>query len=278
MSINKIYRSVPGRAFIILMQKAGLFSLAGFFLRTGISKRLIPGYIKKHKIDMSDFRSQKYESFAEFFARKRETSNYILNPDILISPCDGQLSIYPITDNLNIAMKGSRYRVADLVPDDAAAARLGGGLCLVFRLQASDYHHFCAFDNMTVKKTQYIPGVLHSVQPIACEKEPVYRLNRRWWSLLNTMHFGEAVQIEIGAMLVGDVRFEKKSGWLYRGDEMGHFELSGSTIVIMLSPNVSRQLYFGSEFDDALYGVREIPVRMGKKIGVLRNVEKNGIN
>lgn len=272
MSIDSIYNCPFGRAVIVLLQKTGSFHLANWFLRTNISKKIIPGYIKKRHIDMQDFQGQEYHSFAEFFSRKRDTGYYVLNPEVLISPCDGLLSIYSIQEDLNIPMKGSHYRLVDLVPDEAVAEQFMDGICLVFRLQASDYHHFCAFDDAVISKTGFIPGELHSVQPIACEKLPVYRLNRRWWSQLNTTHFGNALQIEVGAMLVGGVHFAKESGWLSRGEEMGNFELAGSTILLMLSANVSKHLEFANEFSDAYNGVREIPVRMGEKIGVLNHV------
>lgn len=278
MSVESIYKNPFGRFAVGLLQKTGAFRFANRFLKSGISKRMIPGYIAKHQVDMQDFQGQDYGSFAEFFARKRYGSSFSSNPEVLISPCDGLLSIYPITEDLIIPMKGSHYRMVDLIPDEAVAEQLAGGICLVFRLQASDYHHFCAFDDAVVTKANFIPGKLHSVQPIACETLPVYRLNRRWWSQLYTAHFGNAVQIEVGAMLVGGVHFMKESGWFYRGDEMGNFELSGSTVLLMLSSEVREQLNMQPGFSDAFGGKTEIPVSMGEGIGVLTDAQNSGIN
>ncbi len=270
MNINLLYKSPFGRFIVVLLQKTGVFCLGNWFLKTHMSYHMISRYIKKHQIDMTDFKGQKYQTFAEFFSRKRENTSYIVNPDMLISPCDGLLSVYPITEGMNIAMKGSYYQISDLVPDRTLADQFVDGICLVFRLQASDYHHFCAFDDAVMKKANFIPGELHSVQPIVCEKIPVYRLNRRWWSVLDTVQFGQAVQIEVGAMLVGSVNFAKEEGWIHKGEEMGNFELAGSTIILMLSSQIRRHLELDCKFHDAYYGAVEKRVYMGEGIGVLR--------
>lgn len=272
MSVKFLYQTAVGRMLLKIMQKSGLFRIMTRYLRTKASKVWIPGYIKKNRIDMQLFSEQTYDSFADFFARKRNGICIAMNPTALISPCDGLLSVYPITDGMNIPMKGSRYRMSDLVPDENITEMFQDGLCLVFRLQASDYHYFCAFDDCVVQETHYIPGQLHSVQPIACEKVPVYRLNRRWWSLINSATFGQVIQIEVGAMLVGGVSFRPRiGGRLQRGDEMGNFELAGSTVILLLNAEVRRHLQFLFPFQRAMDGKAEVPVRMGEGIGVLRN-------
>ena len=159
----------------------------------------------------------------------------------------------------------------DLVPDEDVAPLFRGGLCLIFRLQASDYHHFCCFDDGTLLKTVHIPGQLHSVQPIALQHYPVFRLNRRWWSALETEHFGTAVQIEIGAMMVGDVHFSVDKGSCFRrGDEMGFFTLAGSTIAVLLDASAREKLVFDNEIMPSFEGRTEVAVRMGSVIGSVK--------
>lgn len=271
MSVDFLYQSAIGRLELKLLQNLGLYRLASGYLRTRMSKRMIPGYIEKNNIDMSDFEGLEFRSFAEFFSRKRESSTFDESPDVLISPCDGLLSVYPITSEMSIPMKGSHYRICDLIPEREIAEQYNDGLCLIFRLQASDYHRFCAFDDATLVDTHFIPGQLHSVQPIACETVPVYRLNRRWWSILETEHFGKVLQIEIGAMLVGGVSFAKERGDFKRGEEFGNFELAGSTIMLLLTSEVKNSLRLYDSFDDALGGETEVPITMGKGVGTLKN-------
>ena len=73
-------------------------------------------------------------------------------------------------------------------------------------------------------------------KPIACETVPVFTLNRRSWCLLETEHFGPVVQTEIGALVVGGIVNAKENCSFVRGEEKGHFDLSGSTISLLLEP------------------------------------------
>ena len=74
---------------------------------------------------------------------------------------------------------------------------------MVVRLCANDYHHYCYIDDGFQGRNHFVKGLLHSVQPIALENAPVYRQNRRMWTILDTVNFGKVAQIEIGALLVG---------------------------------------------------------------------------
>ena len=270
MKADFFYRSVPGRSIMKVCQKSGAFRVAAWALRTPPSRRLIPRYIKRNGIDMTPYEGQRYRSYAEFFARSKASAAIESEPEELISPCDGLVSAYPVTPELEIPMKGSHYHLTDLLPSPELAENFCGGLCLVFRLEASDYHHFCCFDDARLLARGFIPGQLHSVQPIACDRVPVYRLNRRWWSLLETRNFGLAVQIEVGAMLVGGVRCAGPQSVLRRGEDMGNFELCGSTVLLLLGPEVRRRLEFSPPFTEAMEG-REVRTSMGEKLGRLRD-------
>lgn len=269
MKADFFYRSAPGRACLLAMERMGMFTLMARLMHTRASKCLIPGYIKHNRIDMTPFAGQRYDSFAAFFTRRREDTPCAAAPDALISPCDGLLSMYAVTEDMTVPMKGSAYALTDLLPDEALARQYQNGLCLVFRLEASDYHHFCAVDDGRLTRTHYIPGRLHSVQPIALRHVPVFRLNRRWWSVLETERFGAAVQIEVGAMAVGGVTFYAAEGRLQRGREMGCFELAGSTILLLLRPEAALRLTFLPSIAPAMNGETEVRVAMAAPIAVL---------
>ncbi len=280
MNANFFYNTAFGRGVFGFLQKIHIFRPVAGFLHTKASKCMIGNYIKKNGIDMRPYGDRTYSSFAEFFARKREDLSFEKDPEALIAPCDSLLSVYGIGEDLEIPMKGSLYTISDLIPDKDTAALFADGLCLVFRLEASDYHHFCFFDDVRSVKTNYIPGELHSVQPIALRHFPVFRLNRRWWSVLETENFGTAAQIEIGAMAVGGVTFAEVNGPVKKGDEMGNFELAGSTIVLLLNRAVKNRLKLKPEFKtqpdnkEICVGsdeVREVRVTIGSAIGRLIN-------
>lgn len=271
MKADFLYENPLGRGLLSLIQHTPALKVGAWFMRSPASRIMIPSFIRKYGLDMTPYAGQTYPSFAAFFARKMEMPQVSYEAESLISPCDSLLSLYPITPELILPMKGSHYQVSDLVPDPAWAERFQGGLCMVFRLEATDYHHFCAFDDCQRRQTHFIPGLLHSVQPIACEKVPVYRLNRRWWTILETEHFGTAAQIEVGAMLVGGVTYARETGHLAKGEEMGNFELAGSTIVLLLSAAAREALELSPQFQPAWNGEQEVRVKFGQEVGRLRH-------
>ena len=275
MNADFFYTSIPGRALLKLIQKSGAFRLSAWFLHTRLSRCLIPGFIRNNNIDMTPYEGQKFRSYADFFARSWDRPLPETAPEELISPCDSLMTWYPVEPDLNIPMKGSAYRLSNLIQDPDEAKRFSGGLCLVFRLEASDYHHFCCFDDAVPGETHFIPGELHSVQPIALQSVPVFRLNRRWCTLLRTLHFGTAAQIEVGAMIVGGVSFSDPAGGiLKKGAEMGNFELAGSTIILLLEPAVYSRFEFYEPFRNAMNGAQEARIRMGEAVGRLINREQ----
>lgn len=201
-----------------------------------------------------------YRSFRDFFAREREGKETDRIPGHLISPCDGWLSVYPVEAGSSFEIKGSRYRVQDLVQDKSIAQNYNGGICMVFRLCAADYHHYCYIDDGYQGKNHFIQGTLHSVQPAACETYPVFTLNRRSWCLLVTERFGPVVQTEIGALIVGGIVNNRENTRVCRGTEKGHFELAGSTIVLLFERERVRLL---PELEKQMKESKEIRVRQG---------------
>ena len=139
-----------------------------------------------------------------------------------------------------------------------------GGTCIILRLSPSDYHRFCYFDNGELISNNYIEGSLHSVQPTACISTPVYILNRRLWSHIKSESFGDVLQIEVGAMLVGGINIYKSSGKILRGEEMGRFELNGSTIVMLFKKDT---VTLSPALAAAKNGECEIQVKIGDTIG-----------
>ncbi len=265
MKADIFYTNAPGRALLKLMQKTGMFRPVAWFLHTRASRRMIPGYIKKNGIDMTSYGDREYDSFADFFGRKKISLETVTDPERIIAPCDSLLSVYDITRDTVMPMKGSYYTIHDLVPDKETADSFLDGLCLVFRLEASDYHHFCFMDDGRLVKKGFIPGQLHSVQPIALEHFPVFRLNRRWWSIFETSHLGTVAQIEIGAMAVGGVTFAPSGDTFKRGEEMGNFELAGSTIVVLLTAETKRRILLDN--DPGCGTGKEVRVKIGSAIG-----------
>lgn len=262
--IDLLYGTAPGRAAVQLALRMGASRQIADFLRSPASRCLIRPFVRKYGVDLRCYAAEQYGSFADFFVRRKLHTEFDAEDSHFISPCDAWLSAYPITAAASFAIKGSHYRLRDVLGDEALAKEYRGGLCLILRLTVSDYHRYIFVDDGYSHESHFIEGELHSVQPIACERFPVYRLNRRCWTLLETEHFGPVVQAEIGAMAVGGIVNEKQNSRFSRGEERGRFELCGSTIVLLLKND---SIALRPEISAALETQSEVKVHLGEWIG-----------
>lgn len=269
-SVQFLYGTVPGRLCLKVIMKLRLDRLAARFLWSPLSKPLIRWYIKRNGITVTKVEKDTYRSFRDLFVRTRDNIPIDITPEHLISPCDGWLSAFKISEYSQFSIKNSYYRIRDFLQDESLEQNYQDGICLVFRLSASDYHHYCYIDDGFQGKNHHIPGVLHSVQPIAAEKYPIYVLNKRCWCLLTTEHFGPVVQCEIGALVIGGIYNERENTRFCKGTEKGHFELSGSTIVLLFEPG---QIQLKHDLLEKLAMHEEVRVTQGQWIATAEGSE-----
>lgn len=266
-AVQFLYGTVVGRALLKGIMVTHGDRLAVSFLRSRWSRPVIKPYAKRHGIQLDPEQMKSFHTYRDFFARPRPQVPMDMEPTHLISPCDSWLSAYPITEHSSFAIKNSHYQLRDFLQDEELAARFQGGDCLIFRLCASDYHHYCYIDDGYQGENHLIPGVLHSVQPIACETYPVFVLNRRCWTLMATRNFGPVVQTEIGALVVGGISNPRENRRFSKGQEKGHFELAGSTIVLLFQKD---QIALRPELLERL-ARGEVQVRQGEWIGTRKS-------
>lgn len=262
--VRFMYKTAFGRCLLKTVMKLHLDRVAVAFLWSRCSKPMVKRFARRNNIPLTKEELKSFRSFRDFFARTKTDLPFDEAPDHLISPCDCCLSVFPIDDSSSFAIKNSHYGIHDFLQDPELAKNYMGGTCLVLRLCVSDYHHYCYIDDGYQGANHNIPGVLHSVQPIACETYPVFVLNKRSWCLLTTEHFGPVVQCEIGALVVGGIYNEKENARFCKGTEKGHFELAGSTIVLLFEAG---QIELRKELTDALATQEEVRVKLGQWIG-----------
>ena len=260
--VRFLYGTVLGRLLLKGIHATRADRLAVLFLRSRLSRPIIRPFAWLNGIALTKAQGRSFPTYRDFFLRTQKPAAFDTNPTHLISPCDGRLSAYPIREDSSFSIKSSHYSLHDLLQDADLAAQYVGGDFLVFRLCPSDYHHYCYVDDAFQGENHQIPGILHSVQPIACEKYPVFVLNRRSWTLLETDHFGPVVQTEIGALVVGGIVNLRAEQRVRRGEEKGYFDLAGSTITLLfqqgrirLNPDILAALQHG-----------EVQVRQGQWI------------
>lgn len=272
--VRFLYGTSSGRFFLKIIMKLHLDRIVTRFLWSPFSRPLIGWYIRHNSISVTPDERASFRSFRDLFARTKDDMMFDAAPEHLISPCDGWLSTFPIDEQSCFSIKNSYYRISDFLQDEILAENYLGGICLIFRLCVSDYHHYCYIDNGYQGKNHFIPGVLHSVQPIACETYPVFVLNKRSWCLLTTEHFGPVVQCEIGALVVGGIFNEKENARFCKGTEKGHFELAGSTIILLFEKG---QIQLRSKLLEQLSQAEEVQVKQGEWIATAERKKKAGI-
>ena len=252
----------PARA---VMTDPLVTAIVGAYMDTKCSARHIDRFIENNEIDMSEYEVAQYSCFNDFFTReiKHEMRPVNHDPDVLISPCDGQLSAYMIDADSEFAIKNSYYSVSDLVGGDEIAHEYLNGTCLVLRLGVENYHRYCYIDEGFKGPNHHIKGRYHPVQPIVVRRHPVFRQNTREYSMLYTENFGDVIQIEIGACMVGKIKNHQETAVIHRGAEKGMFLFGGSTIVLLFKEGVL-------DIPDWVFGFtlmgREIPVKYGAQI------------
>lgn len=264
--LKTLYGTALGRKFLKILINPCISRLGGAFLSTKISSLLVKPFIKANNIDMSDYTEREYASFNDFFTRDLKPGKRFINRDkeVLISPSDGRVSVYDIDDNMMFNIKDSYYTIESLTHSKKAANYYKGGICVIIRLCVDNYHRYCYLDSGYKTTNKFIPGVLHTVNPVACEHYEIYKENSRECSLLHTENFGKVMQIEVGALMVGKIVNYDQVACIHRGDEKGKFEFGGSTIVLLFKKDTV-------EIDDDLIentkNGYETSVKMGERIG-----------
>ncbi len=229
-----LYDRAAGKPFLFALTRPVTSSLAGRFLNTRFSRPLIAPFIRSGSIDMREYPETRYRSFNDFFRRRiRDGVRPIADgTDELASPCDGKLTVFPITDDARFEIKGISYTMGTLLRDSKLAQRFRGGTLMLFRLTVDDYHRYCYAADGVESARVHLPGILHTVDPFAAERRAIYRENAREYSLLETPEFGTVLTMEIGALMVGKIVNHHPVGDVSRGEEKGWFEFGASSIVL----------------------------------------------
>lgn len=264
-SLHFIYDTMFGRGVLKLLTLPVMSKIVGAFMNSKLSIPMIKKFILKNNIDMSEFENVKYTSYNEFFTRKilPEKRQIASTSHEFISPCDSKLTVYKIDENSAFKIKGSMYTISDLLQNFELASSYIGGTLLIFRLSVNDYHRYCYIDDGYQEKNTYIKGVLHTVQPVALKRYNIYKENCREYTLLHTKHFGDIVQVEVGALLVGKIKNLHENYTFKKGEEKGYFEFGGSTICLIVPSNIIIDTEIWNNTNAGL----ETCVKYGERIG-----------
>ena len=264
--LKLLYGHVWGRALLRPLVLPQVSRLSGKILDSKASCAFIPRFIRKHSISMGDYVPKKYVSFNDFFKRQLKSGARSIDagPDTLISPCDSRLSVYPVNGQSVFSIKNTVYTTASLLKNKRLADSFVGGYIWIFRLCVEDYHRYIYVDDGYALKSVHIPGIFHTVNPVANEYFPIYKENEREYTLLRTKRFGDVLQMEVGAMLVGKIENRPGGRAVRRGQEKGNFAYGGSTVILLTKADAAQP------DPDILHNSKrgiETRVKMGTRVG-----------
>ncbi len=207
-------------------------------------------------VDLSDAREARFPSLHAAFVRalKAGARPVAADPAVLTSPCDAILGAHgTVAGGQVLQIKGSPYRLADLLQDAALAEAHEGGTYATLRLTAGMYHRFHAPHDLRVASVRHLWGDTWNVNPIALRRvEALFCRNERAVLRSTLAAGGHAVTlVPVAAILVAGLRLGflpegsdlRATGGrtipcaahLAKGAEMGWFE-HGSTVVVLAPP------------------------------------------
>ena len=238
-ALNFFYGNFFGRILLKIMTTKLVSNIIACYMNSKFSVKKIEKFVEKNNINTFEYESKNYKSYNEFFTRKViPYKRPIDSPkDRFVSPCDSKVIVYDINKDLTLKIKDSYYSIDSLVNDNIIEDYVGG-YAFVFRLSVDNYHRYCFVDSGTKEEDKYIKGIFHTVQPISLKRYNFFKTNSREYTILHTKHFGDVIQVEIGAMGVGRIKNDHSIQKFKKGDEKGYFEFGGSTIVVLVKKNV----------------------------------------
>ena len=109
--LRHLYNDRGGRLCLKLLIRPFVSKAAGVLLNTRLSARFVPDFVKNNKIDLSIYEKQNFSSWNDFFIRRirKEERPIDMRENILISPCDGKLSVHRISSDSRFSIKDTEY-------------------------------------------------------------------------------------------------------------------------------------------------------------------------
>ena len=254
-----------------------------------IKNFLIKLFIRYYQVNMEEAihaNAEDYTHFNDFFTRhlKDKARPITATDDQIACPVDGCVSqLGKISGGKILQAKGHDYSLQSLLGDstDHAQAFHGGHFATLY-LAPKDYHRIHMPITGTLREMVHIPGHLFSVNPRTTRTiDNLFSRNERVVCLFDT-EVGPMAMVLVGAVIVASiatiwadtitpptVNMIRKWNYqdtsppiqLMKGDEMGHFKL-GSTVILLFGP-------------DAMSWLNDIQEKTSIRMGqILGNISK----
>ena len=232
------YESRPRRSLRQWLESEPLYDwLLAAYQGTGWSARNIAPFIRRHHIDMDEFKPVAYRSYAEFFDRefKEGVRSFPKQPGLMGAFGEARYFGWEEVDAAqHVPVKGASLRAADILGSQQRASAFEGGPVILARLSPMDYHHLHYPDDGATVETDRRGRALWTVNWHALQHQPDILLrNERQIHILQTDHFGLLGFVEVGALSVGRiVQIHPTDRRYARGAEKSVFKFGGSAVVV----------------------------------------------
>lgn len=243
------------------------------FGRSKYSRKFIPLFIQKYKINTDEFKEKpdQFGSLHDFFIRKLKIGTHSIcnENNSVVSPADSVIEDYgDITEETLMIVKGRTYHIDEMLGCSVLAQKYLGGTFIIFYLSPSDYHRFHAPFTGDIIHKNILGNKSFPVNTISMKygKDP---LSKNYRNVSELKHEdGHIAIIKVGAMNINTIERTHPTDHLEKGDEMGYFSF-GSTVVLL--------------FEKGTFAIDEniitpYPIRVGEKVGRIVAVEKNEEN
>ena len=228
-------------------------------------KFIVRWFVSHYKVDMSEALEPDpttYPDFNSFFTRalRPETRPIAQEVGQICCPADSTISQLGDIQEMQIFQaKRHSYSVIELLGGSEQRAQpfMGGRFATMY-LSPGDYHRLHMPLSGRLLETVYIPGRLFSVSPDYTESIPyLFARNERVVCVFQT-EAGPMAVVLVGAIFVGSIetvwageitpprgKTIKVTSYdatgdnviqLERGEEMGRFNMGGSTVIILFGP------------------------------------------
>ena len=267
------YENPVGRLAVWLLAKRRFFSwYYGRQMNREGSDIHIFKFIADYNIDATEFAKSPFEftTFNQFFHRalKPEARPIAQGTGLAVLPADGRHLAFPDVDKAEgFYVKGAKFTLAELLGDEALAAKFSGGSMLISRLCPSDYHRFHFPVSGIPTEARLIRGPLYSVSPIALRRNIQYLVrNKRMITLVEAPDFGTVAMIEVGATNVGSIVQGYVPGRaVVKGEEKGLFAFGGSCVITLFAAG---RILFEDDLLNQSAEFVETYARMGDRLGI----------
>ena len=239
-------------------------------------KSITRWFIRHYNVDMAEALKpdpNAYPDFNSFFTRalRPEVRPVVQEAGQICCPADGAISqLGDIQGTRIFQAKGHTYSLVELLGGSEERARpyIGGRFATMY-LSPGDYHRVHMSLSGRLMEMMYIPGRLFSVAPDYTEAVPrLFARNERVACFFQT-EAGPMAIVLVGAIFVGSIETVwageitpprgkriKVTSYaasdniiqLDRGEELGRFNMGGSTIIVLFGPgSVEWQTGLGPE-------------------------------